>query len=105
MPEASFPDVTSATMGFLAYFCLIYVAPTQGDFTGEALYDVYDWQGQQPGYGASNVMGWDPVSPVFETWQNESVRAQAIIDWNGGSVPPPVTSGKASNFAILMAGM
>ncbi len=82
MPPASFPGVTSPPMAFACYFASVNIAsgvPT----LGEALYDLYDFLGQRHGPGVSNTMGWHPTTPTFQTWQNESVRAQALIDWNG----------------------
>ncbi len=103
MPAASFP--VAVAMDFVCYFNAISLASFVGNGLGEALYDLYDFQGQPHGDGASNVMGWSTTTPTFEAWRNESVRAQAIFDWNGGTTPPITGGGKSSNFAILMASM
>jgi hypothetical protein len=98
MPVASFPDLPSAIPGVVCYFSLVYVGTPAGGVI--ALYDIYDWQGQQPGTGAANTMGWDAATPAFKAYVNQSVRAQTIIDWNAAT--SPALTGNAS---ILLAGM
>lgn len=96
MPSASFPDQPSATP---AFSCIFQSVGNYGQ-EGEA-WLIYNWQGQQPGTGTTNTMGWSATTPTAQDHANVSVRGQAAINWIGTPTPTPTSSGGA---ALLMGG-
>jgi hypothetical protein len=94
------------------------------DNLATSLWGIYMWQGQQRGYGTSNLMAvgnGDGVSGDGKPHdkQNQSVIGQALADWiagvyvspppnggggtppNGGGSPPPVSKARWENTTIV----
>ncbi len=94
MPTVSAPDQPSFTAAFSCQFASVYTPGGSGQ-----MWYISNWQGQQPGDGATNTMGWDVSAPVANDRLNQSIRAQAIIDWNGSN--PPVLTFREAMVAWL----
>ncbi len=84
MPTVSAPDLPSFTPGFSCQFASVYVPGGAGQ-----MWFISNWQGQQPGPGVNNVMGWAVSNPVAEDWRNESIRAWTLINWNEATMSTP----------------
>jgi hypothetical protein len=115
------PLASDCVPAFGCYFADVYFQNTAQGYAEDDMYGVYEWMGQKAGYGTGagspgvnqntniNTMSLTSSSafssPKSYAYINDSVRGQAIADWNASMVQAAISIPSLSSSGFGLSGV